>query len=76
MKRKPNRETTQNLQTEDTVTRILNQAKRLFLERGYHGTSIDDITEAAGLTKGALYWHFESKEDLLKRIIGEHCCPR
>jgi AcrR family transcriptional regulator len=44
---------------------------RLFLEKGYHGTSIDDITKAAGLSKGALYWHFKSKGDLLKRITGE-----
>lgn len=44
---------------------------KLFLEKGYHGTSIDDITQAAGLTKGALYWHFKSKEDLLERIIEE-----
>lgn len=42
---------------------------RLFLEKGYHGTSIDDITRAAGLTKGALYWHYKGKEDLLKKII-------
>jgi len=55
----------------NTEERILKEAMRLFLERGYHGTSIDDITQAAGLTKGALYWHFESKEDLLKRIIKE-----
>jgi AcrR family transcriptional regulator len=45
---------------------------RIFLEKGYHGTSIDDITRAAKLTKGALYWHFHSKEDLLKRIIEEY----
>jgi AcrR family transcriptional regulator len=44
---------------------------RIFLEKGYHGTSIDDITRAAKLTKGALYWHFHSKEDLLKRIVEE-----
>jgi len=62
---------TQNSETANTEERILKEAMRLFLERGYHGTSIDDITRAAGLTKGALYWHFESKEDLLKRIIKE-----
>ena len=45
---------------------------RIFLAKGYHGTSIDDITQAAGLTKGALYWHFNSKEDLLKRIVEEY----
>jgi AcrR family transcriptional regulator len=44
---------------------------RIFLEKGYHGTSIDDITQAAGVTKGALYWHFKSKEALLKTIIEE-----
>ena len=55
----------------DTAHRILIQAMRIFLEKGYHGTSIDDITQAAGLTKGALYWHFKSKEDLLKNIVEE-----
>jgi len=61
-----------NFQNQNTEERILNQSMRLFLERGYHGTSIDDITQAAGLTKGALYWHFGSKEDLLKRIMEEY----
>ncbi len=45
---------------------------RIFLEKGYHGTSVDAITQAAGVTKGALYWHFESKEDVLKKIIEEY----
>jgi AcrR family transcriptional regulator len=61
-----------NLQSQETANRILNQAIRIFLEKGYHGTSIDDITRAAKLTKGALYWHFKNKEDLLKRIIEEY----
>jgi AcrR family transcriptional regulator len=71
MERKPRKKikTTKNLQGESTITRILNQAIRLFLEKGYHGTSIDDITEAAGITKGALYWHYKGKEDLLRIII-------
>lgn len=60
-----------NLKLGNSEERILKQAMRLFLEKGYHGTSIDDITRAAGLTKGALYWHFRSKEDLLKRITQE-----
>ncbi len=63
--------TAKPMQAKDTANRILRQAMRMFLEKGYHGTSIDDITQAAGLTKGALYWHFSSKEDLLKRIIEE-----
>lgn len=55
-----------------TEKRILTESMRLFLEKGYHGTSIEDITRAAHLTKGALYWHFKNKEDLLKRIIEEY----
>ncbi len=55
----------------NTEERILKEAMRLFLERGYHGTSIEDITKASGLTKGALYWHFKSKEELLNRIMKE-----
>jgi AcrR family transcriptional regulator len=61
-----------NLQSQETANRILNQAMRIFLEKGYHGTSIDDITQAAGLTKGALYWHFKSKEDLVKKLIRKY----
>lgn len=61
-----------NLQSQETANRILNQAMKIFLEKGYHGTSIDDITQAAGLTKGALYWHFKSKEDLLKKLIRKY----
>jgi len=60
-----------DLKTENTVSRIFNQALRLFLDKGYHGTSIDDITQAARITKGALYWYFDSKESLLKRILEE-----
>ena len=68
-KKRPNHK---NLQSQETANRILNQAMRIFLAKGYHGTSIEDITRAAKLTKGALYWHFRSKEDLLKRIVEEY----
>ena len=61
-----------NIQSQETANRILNQAMRIFLAKGYHGTSIEDITRAAKLTKGALYWHFRSKEDLLKKIVEEY----
>jgi AcrR family transcriptional regulator len=65
--KKPNN--IKSLQSQETANRILNQAMRIFLEKGYHGTSIDDITKASGLTKGALYWHYKNKENVLKRII-------
>jgi len=61
-----------NRQGLNTENRILTESIRLFLEKGYHGTSIDEITRSADLTKGAFYWHFESKEDLLRKIIKEY----
>jgi len=60
-----------NEQTGNTEERILKQAMRLFFEKGYNGSSIDEIAQAAGLTKGALYWHFENKEALLRTIVNE-----
>ncbi len=49
---------------------IFQHAARLFRLRGYAGTSIDDIMLAAGLTRGAFYAHFRSKDDLFAEVIG------
>ena len=57
------------MQSEKTIARILDVATRLFVNKGYHGTSIADITEGAEITKGALYCHFNSKSDLLHELI-------
>lgn len=53
------------------VTRrlIVVAAARLFAERGYAAASLSDIVEACNLTKGAVYWHFKSKEDLALDIV-------
>lgn len=48
---------------------ILEGAGRLFRGRGYEATSIDDLMEAAGLTRGAFYAHFASKEALLVEVL-------
>ncbi|MES9543684.1 MULTISPECIES: TetR/AcrR family transcriptional regulator [unclassified Actinomadura] len=48
--------------------RILDAALRLFAERGFDGTSVQNIVEAAQVTKGALYHYFDSKDDLLYEI--------
>src|SRR3974377_1861647 len=45
--------------------RLLAEAQRLFRERGYAATSLEQIAEAAEVTKGAIYGHFASKEDLM-----------
>lgn len=43
---------------------ILRAATRLFTAKGYHDTKLDDVLEAAGMTTGAFFHHFRSKEDL------------
>jgi AcrR family transcriptional regulator len=53
------------------LDRILEAAARLFSERGYHGTSMRDIGEAAGIRAASLYAHIQAKEDLLSAIVEE-----
>ena len=50
--------------------RLLAAATRLFAERGFDRTSVQEIVEAAGVTKGALYHYFGSKDDLLHEVYG------
>jgi AcrR family transcriptional regulator len=54
-----------------TVGTILAEARRLFTERGFEATSIDDIAEAAGVAKGAVYHHFASKEAVFQRVLED-----
>jgi TetR/AcrR family transcriptional regulator, transcriptional repressor for nem operon len=57
---------------------IVEHAARLFRLRGHGGTTIDDIMLAAGLTRGAFYAHFTSKDDLFAEIVrmGHGLLPR
>ncbi len=48
--------------------RILAEARTLFLERGFAETSMQDIAEAVGMTKAALYYHFNDKTDLFSTM--------
>jgi TetR/AcrR family transcriptional repressor of nem operon len=50
--------------TNQSKERVLAAAKELFLARGYAATTVDAICEKAGLTKGSIYYFFDSKEDL------------
>jgi AcrR family transcriptional regulator len=50
---------------------LLAAAFRVFASRGYRATRLEEVAEEAGMTKGAIYYHFESKEDLLRRAV-EH----
>src|ERR1700685_1784422 len=54
-----------------TVGAILLEARRLFTQHGFEATSIDDIAEAAGVAKGAVYHHFASKEAVFQRVLED-----
>lgn len=57
-----------NKYPEETVRRILDTAERLFIEKGYERASLQDILDETGLSKGAVYHHFASKEDIFYSV--------
>jgi AcrR family transcriptional regulator len=57
---------------ESTGDRILRVAAEKFAEKGYHGTGVAELGDAAGIKRGALYYHIGSKEDLLFRLSRRH----
>jgi AcrR family transcriptional regulator len=56
---------------EETRAKLLATARKAFAEHGYANTSMDEFTAAVGLTRGALYHHFGSKEKLLIAVIDQ-----
>ena len=52
------------------MRRILDTAEQLFIEKGYDRASLQDIIEATGLSKGAIYHHFTSKEDIFYSVCN------
>lgn len=55
-------------EAQETRDRILKAAADLFYEKGVNRTTLEDIAEAAGLTRGAIYWHFKNKLDLFSAL--------
>jgi len=56
-------------QTERNRVLLLAAARRVFLERGYHGASLDQIAEEAGFSTGVVYSQFEGKADLFLTLL-------
>ncbi len=52
-----------------TKNKILQAALTCFAGKGYHQTTMDDIVSESGLSKGALYWHFKSKQELFVSLL-------
>ena len=50
---------------------LLDTARAVFAERGYHPTAMNDIADAAGVTKPVLYQHFASKRDLYREVLDD-----
>lgn len=53
----------------ETRERIIESAARVFARKGFQRASLDEVAADAGLTKGAIYWHFKSKNDLLFAML-------
>ncbi len=58
-------------QADTTRGRILRAALELFAEHGYGATSMRQIAEQLGITKAALYYHFDSKEDIVHALLAD-----
>ena len=56
---------------EQTASRLVEGARKAFTERSFHGATVDHICEAAGLTRGAFYSGFESKEELFLALYDQ-----
>jgi TetR/AcrR family transcriptional regulator, cholesterol catabolism regulator len=57
----------------ETAARIVRTATELFAAHGYAGTSLQDISDAAGASKGSIFHYIKSKSDLLRSVVVEHC---
>ena len=73
MARVMEKDTASRKKTLDTRDRILDAAEDVFYDKGYSNTTLNEIAEAASVTRGAIYWHFKNKEDLFLSLI--HISP-
>jgi AcrR family transcriptional regulator len=64
--------TTFDVDDDEIRTRLLDAARRVFAEQGYAGTRIADVVREAGLSTGAVYSRFRSKNDLLREAVVGH----
>ncbi len=56
----------------DLKEKIMRTSIKLFLTNGYVGTSVRNLTDAVGIARGTLYWHFKSKDQILDEILDRY----
>lgn len=59
-----------NRYPEVTESRILEMAMKLFIEKGYEQTTLQDIADAIGMTRGAIYHHFKDKAEMVDSVMA------
>ena len=62
-------------EAQETRTRILDAAEQVFFEKGVSRTSLADIAQTAGVTRGAIYWHFANKGELFTEMFDRVVLP-
>lgn len=62
---------TRHLPEQARREQILRAARRCFIDNGYHPTRMDDIARAAELSKGGVYFHFKSKQEVFEQLVEE-----
>jgi AcrR family transcriptional regulator len=65
-------ETARRRPAEERRAQILDAAQRCFGAKGYHAATMDDLVRASGLSKGSLYWHFRSKEEVFLGLFDRY----
>src|SRR5262245_9401664 len=61
---------------EQTRRELVTAARSVFLRRGFHAASLDEIAAEAGFTKGAVYSNFASKDELFVAVLAAHFAAR
>ena len=59
----------------ETRARILDAAEQVFLRKGVLSASLNDIASEAGVTRGAIYWHFKNKHDVFMAMVERGRLP-
>lgn len=67
--RAPPARRTKREQSDESIDKLLAAARSLFVSKGYRSTTLEQVAAAAGLTKGAVYFHFGAKEAVLVQLL-------